>query len=149
MDCPVAIGTCVAFGTAKANLRNFRQSKVALLGVLGFAAQQVAAENRFHASTCVFMCHRSGHGVVAAASPGVTAQYAPDGQVQAFQRAVFLDGFDGILRTGGGETAGRRKHGRNEPLVKADGQNEQAFEHGKQGYFDKSRGTDRGCCRTG
>lgn len=43
-----------------------------------------------------------------------------------------------------GETAGWRKHGRNEPLVKADGQNEQTFEHGKQGYFDKSRGTDRG-----
>ena len=69
------------------------------------------------------------HRVVAAAAPGMAAQQAADGEVKPFQRTVFLDGLDGVLRTGGSETTGRGKKGGDEALVEADGENEQGF-HG-------------------
>ena len=74
------------------------------------------------------MCEKSGglgHGVVAAAAPGMAAQDATYGQIEALDGAVFLQRLDCILAAGGGEAAGWRRQGRYVSLVKADGGNEQ------------------------
>ena len=67
---------------------------------------------------------RLWHGVVAAASPGVAAQDAAQGQPTALQRAVFLQRLDGVGRTGGREAATGGKEGGNEPPVEKDGEQE-------------------------
>lgn len=51
----------------------------------------------------------SRHGVVAAASPGMAAHNALEGEPAPFERAIFLDGFHRILRAGGTVAAGRRR----------------------------------------
>ena len=60
------------------------------------------------------------HRVVAAASPGIAAQDAPDGQEQAFDRAVFENRLARILRTGRREAARWWRVGRDELLVEHD-----------------------------
>jgi len=47
----------------------------------------------------------SGDGVVAGAAKGVAAEDAFEGEPAAPERAVFLDGFHGVLGAGGGEAA--------------------------------------------
>ena len=68
------------------------------------------------------------HGVVAAAAPRIAAQNAFYGKPRAFRRAMFSDGFDGVLRAGGRVATGRWKVRRNGQLVKSDGQNQYAFQ---------------------
>ena len=66
----------------------------------------------------------SGNGIVARAPEGIAAQYAFEGEPRAFERAVFLDGLDGVLRTGGGVSACWRGQRRNATLVESDQTNE-------------------------
>jgi len=51
----------------------------------------------------------------------MATQDAADGQVEAAQWAMFLDGFDGILAAGGCEATRGRRQGRDESLIEADG----------------------------
>ena len=79
-----------------------------------------------------FHCDALWHRVIPRAAPWVTAQYPPDGKVQAFQRAVLAQCLNGVLRTGGGKTARWRCQWRYCPLVEPDGQNKyccQQFSH--------------------
>ena len=62
----------------------------------------------------------SGHRVVARAAEGVAAQYTLEGEPSAFEGAVLFDGFDGVLRAGGGVAAGGRFEGRDAGAVKPD-----------------------------
>ena len=50
----------------------------------------------------------------------MAAADALDAEPGAFQGAVFLDGFEGVLRAGRGEPAGGRCERGDEPLVEAD-----------------------------
>ena len=68
------------------------------------------------------------NGVIAGAAPGVAAQDAPYGQVEALEGSVFLYGLLGILRAGGGETAGSGREGADAPLVEQDGQEQQPLQ---------------------
>ncbi len=43
--------------------------------------------------------------VIAAAAPGMATQESADGEVEAFEGAVFAEGFEGVLGTGRGEAA--------------------------------------------
>ncbi len=45
------------------------------------------------------------NGVITASSPGVTAEDAAEGEVEAFEGAVFAEGFEGVLGAGRGEAA--------------------------------------------
>ena len=47
------------------------------------------------------------HGIVAGAAPGMTAQQAADGEVEAFEGAVLEDGLSGVFATGGRKAARR------------------------------------------
>ena len=49
--------------------------------------------------------------VIAAAAPWMATEYAADGQVEAADGAVLLQGLDGILAASGGETAGGGRQG--------------------------------------
>ena len=63
-------------------------------------------------------------------SPGMAAQDASDGEVEAFDGTMLLQGFDGILRTGRREAARRRCHRRDESLIETNGEDEQTGEQG-------------------
>ena len=83
------------------------------------------------------------HRVVARTSPGVATQDAADGQVQSFEGAVLADGFDGILRAGGGEAARGAQHGRDAALVEVDGHEQQPRQqtfHGRASGEDVAAG---------
>ncbi len=55
----------------------------------------------------------------------MTAQDAPNGQPTSLENAPFLNGFHGIMRTGGLEPAlARPQQGRQRDLVQPDGQDE-------------------------
>ena len=60
----------------------------------------------------------SRHGIIAASALGMAAEYAADGEVEPLERPVLLDGFLGVLRTGGGETARRGREGGDAALIK-------------------------------
>ena len=45
------------------------------------------------------------HGIISAATPGVTSQDAPDGQSEALDRTMFHNGLLGILATCGSKSA--------------------------------------------
>ena len=47
----------------------------------------------------------SGYGVVAVAAPGVAAEEASDGEVEASEGSVLAEGLDGVLAAGGGVAA--------------------------------------------
>ena len=64
------------------------------------------------------------YGVVAVTSPGVATQNALHSQIHPFDRAVFAQGFNSILRTSWGETARGWGVYRNETLIKPNGKNE-------------------------
>ena len=66
----------------------------------------------------------SRHGVVAATTPRVTSQNAPDSQSETLDRTMFHDGLLGILATGGSKSARRSQQRRDAYLVKPDGQNQ-------------------------
>ena len=72
------------------------------------------------------------HRVVAVAAPGMAAQDAAAGQIEAFEGAVPLDGLDGVLRAGGGEAACGRKHGRDGHAIEVDGEEQEPRQ-----YFHK------------
>lgn len=71
---------------------------------------------------------KSGNGVVAASSPWVATQQPTDGEVEPFERAMLLDGFDGVGRTGGGEPTGRGCQRRDGVSVEIDRQEQQLCE---------------------
>ena len=75
----------------------------------------------------------SGDGVVAAAAPGVTAQDAPDGKVEASDGTVLAEGFDGVLAAGGGIAAGGGCEGGDEVLVEVYGDEEELDYNGADG----------------
>lgn len=81
----------------------------------------------FFALSCLVasFCNPLRHRVVAAASPGVTTQYAANGEIKSFDGAIFLQRFDGVLRTGGGEAACRRCKRGDASLIKSDRSDEQ------------------------
>jgi hypothetical protein len=56
--------------------------------------------------------------IVSAASPGMAPADSLYGQPKAFEQAVFFQCLSRIMRTGGGEPAGRAQPGRNNPLIK-------------------------------
>ena len=58
------------------------------------------------------------HGVVATSGERIAAQDAPDGEKQTDEEAPFLEGFDGIRRTGGTEDTAGRFQRRDEFLIK-------------------------------
>ena len=76
---------------------------------------------------------RLRHGVVAAAAPGMAAQDAANGEIEAAQGAVLAEGLKRILRAGGREAAGGRRQGRDESLVEADGGNEDGHQEAREG----------------
>ena len=57
------------------------------------------------------------NGVVAMAAPGVAADYSFGGKPEAFEEAIFIKCFKGVLGTGGCISATGRKHGRYYPLI--------------------------------
>ena len=65
-----------------------------------------------------------GNGVVAVPAPRVAAQDAADAQIEPFQRAVFTDGLDGILRAGGRVAARRGRQRRYVPLIQTNGEDQ-------------------------
>ena len=64
------------------------------------------------------------HGVVAVTSPRMTTQNALHSKIHPFDRTVFAQGFNSILRTSWGETARGWGVHRNETLIKPNGKNE-------------------------
>jgi len=62
--------------------------------------------------------------VIAVPSPGVAAQEPADGEIETLDGSVLLDGFYGILGTGGREAAAGRFQRGDESLVEADGEDE-------------------------
>jgi hypothetical protein len=71
-----------------------------------------------------------GDGIVAVATPRMTAEDAAHGEVESLDGAVLLDGFNCVLRAGGCKAARRRRQGADATLVKADGEDEKTAEHG-------------------
>ncbi len=61
-----------------------------------------------------------GYGVVATPRKGIAAQNAPKRKKEPNDEAPFLEGFDGILRTGGLKPATGRLQGRDEFLIESD-----------------------------
>lgn len=57
------------------------------------------------------------HGVVATPGERLTAQNTPNGEEQTDDKAPFLEGLDGIGRTGWVKAAARRLERRNEFLI--------------------------------
>lgn len=51
------------------------------------------------------------------ATPGIATQYPPDGEVQALEWSVLLEGFYGIGRATRGEATHRGEEGRDESLI--------------------------------
>ena len=62
----------------------------------------------------------------------MAAENAPHSEPQPLERAVLLDGLNGILRAGRRETTGRRRERGNISLVKTYGGDEQRREEMKQ-----------------
>lgn len=62
----------------------------------------------------------------------MAAENAPHSEPQPLERAVLLDGFNGILRAGRRETAGRRRERGDISLVKTYGGDEQRREEMEQ-----------------
>lgn len=54
-----------------------------------------------------FIIERLGYGVVTRTSKGIATKYAFEGQPSPFEGPVFLNGFNGVLRTCGGITTCR------------------------------------------
>ena len=81
----------------------------------------------FFALSCLAasLCNPLRHRVVTASSPRVTTQYAANGEVKSFDGAIFLQRFDGVLRTSGSEAACRRRKRGDASLIKSDGSDEQ------------------------
>ena len=61
-------------------------------------------------------------GVVAVASPRVATQDTADGEIESFERTMFLQSLYGILGACGGEPAGRRCQGGDVSPVETDGE---------------------------
>ena len=66
-----------------------------------------------------------GDGIVAMAAPGMTAEDAAHSEIKPFDGAVFLNGLDSILRTGGREAARGGRQRADAALVESDGQDEE------------------------
>ena len=64
-------------------------------------------------------------GVEAVSSPGMATKNPAYCQIESLDDSVFLNGLNGILRAGGGETAGGRCQRGDESLVEADGKDEE------------------------
>lgn len=62
-------------------------------------------------------------------APGVATANSFEAQPPAPQRPVFVNGFDGILRTGGRVTAGVREVGRHSGLINSNESYEQRLHH--------------------
>ena len=71
-----------------------------------------------------------GYGVVAIASPGMAAQDATHGKVEALECSMFLKGFNGVLRAGGREAARGRCQRADDTLIETDGEYEEVTEQG-------------------
>lgn len=76
-----------------------------------------------------------GDRVVSVSSPGIAAQYAPNGEAAAFPYAKALNGFDGVGRTGGQKPAGRPRMRGNMFLIKPNQSNQQPFHWGNTPCF--------------
>ena len=73
------------------------------------------------------------------AAPRVAAQNAAHGEPKSFERAVFAQGFDGVLRAGGGVAARGRRVGRNEAPIETNGGDEQERQPAKEdGHGEKN-----------
>lgn len=91
------------------------------------------------------------------AAPGVATQNAPHGKPHAFERAVFAQRLDGVLRTGGGVATRGGCVGRDEAAIEADGRDEQQRQPVEQGVHGaeerekkrRKRGSLRGGRRLG
>ena len=64
-------------------------------------------------------------GVETVSPPWVATKNPADGEVEALDGSVLLNGLNGILRAGGSETAGGRRQRGDESLVEADGKDEE------------------------
>ena len=60
------------------------------------------------------------YGIISATTPGMAAEDASDGEIQAFEGAVLAEGLKGILRAGGGETAAGLLEGGDADLIESD-----------------------------
>ena len=65
------------------------------------------------------------NGIITVTAPGMTAEDAAYSEIKPFDGAVFLYGFDGILRTGGREAARGGRQRADAALVESDGQDEE------------------------
>ena len=72
-----------------------------------------------------------GHGVVTTTSPRMTAQDASNGEIKPFQRAVHLDGLEGIARTRRSETTRGGKQRRDAGTIEIDGEKKEKREEGR------------------
>ena len=58
----------------------------------------------YHAKITTKLWYR----IISTATPRMTTKYSPKGEPSTLERAVFTQGLEGVLRAGGGKTAGRR-----------------------------------------
>ncbi len=64
------------------------------------------------------------NGIVPASAPGVTFCQSSQGEPETLEGSVFAQGFECILRAGGGKAARRRREGRYAELIEAHEQNQ-------------------------
>lgn len=72
--------------------------------------------------------------VITAASPGMAPQYAPTSQVEALERAMFLDGFDGITGARRGKSTRWREQWRDAGTVEIYGKEENIGKKGGEHF---------------
>lgn len=70
-----------------------------------------------HSDADVYVVSGSGHRIISAASPGMTAAYAFYRKPAAFHRSMAAQGLQGVLAACGSVTARRRKHRRDAGTV--------------------------------
>lgn len=78
-------------------------------------------KNRKNTTMCDLMFVAAfffGYRVVTTSSPGMTAQNTPDSQITTIKKAVRLECFNHVMRTGWLETAGSRHQRGNHDLIK-------------------------------
>ena len=73
------------------------------------------------------------YGVVAAAAPGIAAEYPLEGKPETLEWAVFAEGLQGILAAGGRETAAMRLERGDADLIEF--------------YQNDERESDNGLCK--
>ena len=64
------------------------------------------------------------HRIISGATPGITSEYSPDGQIEPFDRAVLQDGLSRIFAACGRKPARRAQQRGNAQLIESYGQDQ-------------------------